>query len=279
MTGLVPAQDPDAYLCSCHKPIRQCPFWMLVKEHMLAKGHNFDPGNFGTRFRLGNTSLTKQLSSGSLRSTLLEDLRDGIIDLWPVMRRRLGDVVARNKALADSILRASGKQVFFDASKDPMAIRHFERDADIRLQVVHMVRDVRGVALSRIKNRGEMNWNRAVSAWLRMNRSIDRELRRVPEATWIRIRYEDLCRDPTGTMNRFFQFCGLDDHDVGCNFSSEEHHIVGNRMRLTSISAIRLDETWRRTLTSVEVERASRIAGSLHRKYGYPAMKASELVA
>jgi hypothetical protein len=252
---------------------------MRVKEHMLAKGHNFDPGNFGTRFRPGNTSLMRQLSSGSLRSIFLEDLRDCIIGLWPAMRSGLRDVLSRNKALADSILRVSGKQVFFDASKDPMAIRHFERDSDIRLQVVHLVRDVRGVALSRRRNRGEMNWNRAVRAWLRMNRSIDRELRRVTEARCIRIRYEDLCRDPTGTMNRFFHFCGLDNHDVGCNFSSEEHHIVGNRMRLTSVSAISLDETWRRTLTSDEVESASKIAGSLHRKYGYTAMKASDLVA
>jgi hypothetical protein len=246
---------------------------------MTSKGYVFDPGNFGTRLRLGSNPWSRQLFSGSLRSIVFEDLRDGVIELWPGKRRELHDLIARNRALAASILYASGKLVFFDASKEPMAIRYFERDSGMRLQVVHLVRDVRGVSLSRRKNRRELNWQRAVSAWVRMNRSIDRQLRRLPRSRWIRIRYEDLCRNPVATMNRFFQFCGLEEHDAVRDFSSTEHHIVGNRMRLAKTAEIKLDEDWRRTLMPDEIAHASKVAGSLHGKYGYPAMTASDLAA
>jgi hypothetical protein len=246
---------------------------------MTSKGYVFDPGNFGTRLRLGSNPWSRQLFSGSLRSIVFEDLRDGVIELWPGKRQELHDLIARNRALAASILYASGKLVFFDASKEPMAIRYFERDSGMRLQVVHLVRDVRGVSLSRRKNRRELNWQRAVSAWVRMNRSIDRQLRRLPRSRWIRIRYEDLCRNPVATMNRFFQFCGLEEHDAVRDFSSTEHHIVGNRMRLAKTAEIKLDEDWRRTLMPDEIAHASKVAGSLHGKYGYPAMTASDLAA
>jgi hypothetical protein len=182
-------------------------------------------------------------------------------------------------ALAESVLQVTGKAVFFDASKNPMVIRQLAHRSDIELRVVHLVRDVRGASLSKRKNQGEMNWCQAVNSWVRMNRNIERQLLRIPRDRWIRIRYEDLCRDPAGTLDRFLGFCGLPARVMPGNFGSHEHHIVGNRMRLTNVADISLDEGWRRSLTPSELADAWALAGLLNSRYGYPPMRTSDLIS
>jgi hypothetical protein len=160
-----------------------------------------------------------------------------------------------------------------------MAIRQFHRQPDIDFRVVHLVRDVRGAGLSRRKNRGEFDWHRNIGAWVRMNQVIESQLRQMPDDRWIRIRYEELCGSPIETMNRFFRFCDLERHDLPSDFGSVEHHVVGNRMRLTNAGQIGLDEAWRRTLTRDELALASQLAGPMHVRYGYPPMRDADLAA
>jgi hypothetical protein len=279
MTGPLSWHKADTYSCSCGHNIRECAFWIRVAAQMETRGFSFDPSTFDTRIRLGNGQRAERFLSGSLRSTLLEEFRDSAINLWPRQRRRLHYLVARNKALAASVLQVAGKALYFDASKNPMAIRQFSRQPDVDLRVVHLVRDVRGASLSKRKNQGEANWGRAVTAWIRLNRNIERQLRRLPTDRWIRIRYEDLCRAPTATMHRFFEFCGVEPHSMPLHFSSQEHHIVGNRMRLSNLGQIKLDEDWRRTLTPDEVTLAWKLAGPMHVRYGYPQMSAMDLTS
>jgi hypothetical protein len=244
---------------------------------MALRQFSFDPGLFDTKIQLGKTQFAQRVLNTSMRSLLLEDLRDRAVELWPQHRRRLAYLVARNKALAASILQVTGTTVFFDASKTPAIIRHLCRDPEIDLRVVHLVRDVRGTSLSRRKNRGETNWRRTVSLWVRANCNIERQLRRLPADRSIRIRYEDLCRAPQVTLDRFFEFCGLEPHAMPLNFSTLEHHVVGNRMRLSKVGQISLDEDWRRTLTSDEQAHAWNLAGPLHVRYGYPPMTIADL--
>jgi hypothetical protein len=158
-----------------------------------------------------------------------------------------------------------------------MTIRHLTRLPGIELRVVHLVRDVRGAALSKRTDKDESNWNRAITSWVRKNRTIERQLQRLTADNWIRIRYVDICRAPADTMNRFFRFCGLQPLVLPQDFSSMKHHIVGNRMRLANFGQIRLDEAWRRVLTPEEVNVAMKIAGTMHLRYGYPRMSAADI--
>lgn len=277
MTGPVPSQDPDTYRCSCGERIRACEFWRQVAARMHERHFAFDCGSFDTRIRLGTGALSQRLLIGSLLSNAFEEMRDSALRLWPSQNRRLQYLLARNEALAASVLQVTGKPVFLDSSKNPMAIGHLSRRPGIDLRVVHLVRDVRGAGLSKRKNKDETNWSRAITAWVRQNRTIERQLQRLPAGTWIRIRYEDMCRAPTGTMNQFFQFCGLPPLGLPQDFSSVRHHIVGNRMRLVNAGQVRLDEEWRRALTPKEVESAMRIAGTMHLRYGYAQMSAADL--
>ena len=277
MTGLVKSKDPESYKCSCGRLIRECGFWLQVADQMAHRRFTFDPGFFDTKIRLGDSHLAQRVLSNSLRSSLLEQVRSAAIRLWPKQHRRLQYLLARNKALAASILQVTGKSVFFDASKNPMTIAHLKSQPDVDLRVVHLARDVRGTCLSRRTNGREPNWRRAVIAWVRANRNIERQLNSLSPDRWIRIRYEDLCRDPVATLNRFYEFCGVEPHGLPQNLTSVEHHIVGNRMRLAGAGQIRLDESWRRVLTSDEQAYANKQAGAIQERYGYARMSIADL--
>jgi hypothetical protein len=277
MTGLTTLQDPEAYRCSCSQKLKECDFWNRVAKQMLSQGFPFETGSFDTKFRLSNGVRMQRVLTGSLRNSLLEDVRDALLRLWPRQNKRLQYLLERNKAFAASILQVTGKPVFFDASKNPMTIRHLCRHPDLDLRVVHLVRDVRGASLSMRKNRGGTNWRRTVNAWVRANHNIERQLARLPADRWIRICYEDLCRAPAATLNRFFAFCGFEPHNIPRDFQAVEHHIVGNRMRLTHAGEIALDEAWRHVLTPDEHACAEKLAGAMQVRYGYPPMSVADL--
>lgn len=278
MTGPNHWQDPETYLCSCGQPIRQCSFWHEVAAAMQSRGYDFDPGHFNTRMQLGHHRYVRRILSGSLGNSLVEDLRDVVLRPWSSRSRQLSELIERYEVLASAILAVTGKSVFFDASKNHMAIRYLSRSAAVDLRVVHLVRDVRGASLSKKKNR-QVSWSRAVNSWVRGNQNIERQLRRLPADRWIRVRYEDLCREPDRTMSRLFEFCGVKPYTVTSAASSQEHHIVGNRMRLRNAREISLDEGWREAVTPDELQCAMALAGRLHQKYGYAPMSTTDLRA
>jgi hypothetical protein len=278
MTGLVKSEDPETYDCSCGFRIRKCPFWRQVADRMKARGFSFEPGAFDTRIHLGNSPFAQRLLNSSMGSTALEDCRDWAVRTVPHYNNRLKYLVARNKALAASVLDVTGRTVFFDASKPAGVIRHLSREPDLDLRVVHLVRDVRGVSVSRVRNKGETDWRRIVNNWLQTNANIERQLERLPRNRWIRLRYEDICSAPLKTLNRFFEFCGLAPLDPTAAFHHADHHIVGNRMRLSGLEMIRLDESWRRKLTSDQQGLIESLAATTHARYGYAPMDDSELV-
>jgi hypothetical protein len=111
---------------------------------------------------------------------MLEDYRAALLTLWPKQYLRLQYLVRRNVELAKSVLSVTGKSVFFDASKNPMTIRHLASHPDIELRVVHLVRDARGTALSKRKNQQKTNWRRNVKSWVRTNRNIERQSAMLP---------------------------------------------------------------------------------------------------
>ena len=97
------------------------------------------------------------------------------------------------------------------------------------------------------------------------------ELRRtIPSESWLTIRHEDLCRDPRATLARIFGFLGVSAPAGDLRDSrAGDHHIIGNRMRLSKISEIRLDERWRTELTPDQLRAIERIAGPGLARYRY----------
>jgi uncharacterized protein (DUF433 family) len=102
-------------------------------------------------------------------------------------------------------------------------------------------------------------------------RSVDLEIERLKDRLGPRassmIRYEDLCTDVQSVLRRLHSAIGLDAPAVPKRPRTQ--HILGNRMRLTALTEIRLDEKWRGALTQRELVEFDRLAGETNRRYGY----------
>ncbi len=269
---IAPSHNTDGYPCSCGEPIERCAFWRRVSEKMAAHGVPFD-------VRSADSSLTaaaygplgSRVVWAEPRGPFLEGIRRAALALLPGVRRELDRRIAVNRHLAEVVLDLRNACVFVDATKRPGRALLLRRDPQLDLQVIHLVRDGRAVARSAIRNLGRTVEDGARSWAASVRRS--EELRRCfPPARWRTGRHEDRCRDARGTLARIFDFLEVSPQpEMGDfrEFQAGDHHIIGNRMRLSRTSEIRLDERWRTELTPDQLRTIERIAGPELARYGY----------
>ncbi len=171
-----------------------------------------------------------------------------------------------------AILDQSDASVVVDASKWPAQALALRCD-DIDLRVIHLVRDVRGVAYSMVKRdvarphaaeTGDVMTRSRPAAtavrWTVAQSEIDlMRLRQVPMS---RLRYEDMVRDPRRAIDSALRGIGLDPEpgwfqhvhrsDIDLDAS---HGLSGNPSRFTNgVVSLRVDEAWRTSMS-----RSSRI--------------------
>jgi len=267
-TGGTASRLDPAYRCSCGEVARTCAFWKRVSSEMAARGFDFSVGDFGTRFESTRSRWLNRVLRAEHRSRLLEAVRDTVLWFDPRWHKEFRETAARNVALAGTILRLTGAKVLADSDKLPHRLKFLLRIPELDIKVIHLVRDGRGVVHTCIRDEG---WSAAKSAmeWCRGIRAAEKLLSRLPVSQWTQVRYEDLCADPRKTLERLCMFLELDPSGVTLDFRSASLHVFGNKMRLDSTSAIRVDDRWRTDLTQAELAAVNRICGRLLRRYGY----------
>lgn len=267
--GLIAAADVNSYTCSCGALLPECPFYSEVEHRIRELGSSFELANWRTAFRLSRHRLVDIALVRPLRSVALERIRDRVVPLFPNYRRAIRDIERRNTHLARAVLEIAGKRVFVDAQKDSIRLKFLQAAGDFDLRAIHLVRDVRGAASSFLKHSGTSAVTWAARAWRNANMNSERSRRYVPPDRWLRLRYDDLCADVQGTMDRISDFAGVERAAVPQNFYAVEHHIIGNEMRLERNPTIRKDESWKKRFTPADLEIIARVAGRENRYFGY----------
>lgn len=258
----------DSGTCSCGRPIDVCPFWARVREGMAARGVSWNDPGFQTDFRIPSARWTDRVLRAEHRGPLLEAVRDAFLCFSPAWRRAGPRILAANLALIETVMELSGGSVFLDSSKEPHRLKFLMRIQRLRTRVIQLVRDGRGVAASYVR-RNEHPIDVASDEWRRSILSEEHLMRRLPPDRVLRLRYEDFCADVEGSARRIFEFMDLP-FDPGIrDFHQREHHILGNRMRLSADGRIRLDEKWRTIMTPRMLAVFERTAGHINRRYGY----------
>jgi hypothetical protein len=268
--------DIDKYHCSCGVPIRTCSYWKRLGEELAHRGVSFDVANFGTHFAFERSGpLANRVVRADLRGPAFEAARSLAIRLLPGAHREFEDILERNRVMIDTICRMRDAHVFVDGSKDSNRLKYMVDSGLWDVRVVFLVRDGRGVTLSRLKRLGrpvaeaDHDTVRAVaSEWRRTLEGCEIALGQLPRESWGVARYEDLCRDPEGTLVPIFRLMGVSPVDVPEDFRRIEHHILGNYMRLKG-GRIGLDEEWRTVLSPRQLAAFDRAAGSFNRRHGY----------
>jgi hypothetical protein len=180
--------------------------------------------------------------------------------------------------------RDGGYDLMVDSSKTPwtqvMAPFRLRDDLDERFVLLHIVRDPRAVSWSAVKKAGRQGTRPltalrsagAALGWSLANIACEIFGRRYP-AHYVRIRYEDLARDPTSVMQALLprllpgEIWRPEDIGTGTN----RHQLYGNRLRARSLSLgeIAEDVAWKKDMAGGARALVGALTWPLRSRYGY----------
>lgn len=259
--------DVEIYRCSCGSLLQECKFWKQVQQGMAEQDAPFSLADFGTHFGAAPRNM-RRLVSASVNHPLLAPLASLILFCLPDYRRRLAAILQQNRRLIDLITRLQGGRVFLDGSKDPERLLQFWDSGIWDLKVIHLTRDGRGVANSYMKHY-RVPMETAARQVLRVERASYRVLGKIPQRAVMPLRYEDLCSDPLGSVNRITSWAGLNPDQAPLRSRAGAFHVLGNSMRLGFSDSIKIDERWKHELGRKDLGMFERLAGNWNRRRGY----------
>lgn len=266
--------------CSCGEPFSSCPFWAAVGERA-----------FGGWDRLDLEEARRLAASITLgRSRAPHPFALPLI-LVPRLSRRFRRGLEAYAELMKQVYRAvrdvSGAEVIVDSMKIPAHIYMLAAAGRFPASFVQLVRDPRGVAFSNTKKvtrqgsrsdkpmRTQRTPRKTATKWLWFNGSF--EILRALGHPFVRVRYEDLVRDPEPVLRACLAQAGRTPGGDDLGFLGEGtvrlspgHLVAGNRMRREAGEiALRVDEAWRADLADGDRRTVERVTRPLLRRYGY----------
>ena len=263
--------------CACGEPRDECPVWTAVRTRWC--------------------ELTRKTAITDHRDLYRHFCHIQSFDVglksWMRLRRRperqslrLQECLSQTAALYKAIAEVSGSNIIVESSKNPLRARLLSLVPELDVRLLHLVRDARGVAWSRMKalhTSRESGIPReikprpvTVSAayWSIMNRYSEQVCRSFRDQPCIRIHYEDLIALPEDTLLAIGRLAGVDYTDVAARLAAGEtmnpgHLYAGNRVRTAGPIQLRQDSDWMQHLTPKQQRVIWTLTASQMNRYGY----------
>ncbi len=270
LIGVTENTDFNSYMCSCGNKLANCDFWSVIADEMIAKFPDFNLRNFQTRFQPISGRFIDKLQFAYVPNRRAQSLRNAIYHFSPKHRKHLNNIIERNISLGESICRYFQKDYFLDASKNYLRIHHLKRNLKCPFKVIHLIKDGRGVFNSYKRYQPSLSDQGAILKWKSANIRIENALTEIEAENHFRLLYRDLANDTERTLQKLFNFIGLDFSPNCLNFQNQKHHIIGNtNTRLNKSNEIYYDEKWKDSLSASQLALFNKIGGDLNKKYGY----------
>jgi hypothetical protein len=262
-------EDPD-YLCGCGDRLSECSFWSNVRELCRNQGVDLPFPRLGTHFA-GGDWISNKIVGTRVRWGGLERLRVLGTKCWSPADKLVDTVVHRNERIIDAVCSLEGKSAFLDGSKDPVRLLQFIRSGRFDVKVIHLVRDGRAIVASYKKRHADLGY--CLMLWKHKAIECERLKELVSGESILTLRYEDLCADVEGTLDKISDFAGVDREGARCLFPSEtaSSHIIGHASRLQNAREIRLREEWQTILNQQDKMRFAAEDPGLNARHGYRA--------
>lgn len=236
--------------CSCGQAMTSCDFWNSVCEAYLTELGSID-----------ETYLRRDMQRA------VEERRSFYSSFFRLNKQKLhSQYIQQQRALFKAIASQSKKEIVVDSSKTARltAWRPYAlcRIAGFEVNVIHLIRDIRGVIYSMMKGsntkmeNGEVNFSlrfamiRALYGWTMANLVMNYQSSLLPSGSVIRVHYEDVIKNPKNELIRIGDFLGVDPTNIINKLEKKEilsggHCFSGNRLRHVGVSRITKEEQWR----------------------------------
>jgi Sulfotransferase family len=256
--------------CGCQRPVDECPVWKSV----LPSG--------------GRDRQAIQALDHAQHAVLRLHHSPKLLRRSPKSLLRSRELANYVRAMTDVYKRLSGvthARLIVDSSKRPSNAAALRLIHGVDPYVIHLVRDSRGVAHSRLRPKanpdgaGEMpivsSWVSGID-WMATNLAAEDLTRHWPPDRTILLRYEDFVTDPRNAIDRIAAFVGeriqpdpfIDDNAVklGAN-----HTVSGNPDRFERGPVrLRADVEWLDRMRSLDRGVTTALTLPLLVRYGYP---------
>jgi hypothetical protein len=270
-TGLSRIVELPSYRCSCGKLFQECEFWNYIADRTAALGHPVDvyqTGFWNTHLRVARNRLLNVALVRSLASDWLNHARDAVVGRVSGISKAVGGMGWNTWSLAAAVLEHTGKTVFVDTARDHQRPKYLATHPLLDVKVIHLIRDPRGTSASMMKNMG-LDVAVAARRWKWYNIEADRVRQYLAPDSWMTLRYEDLCADPAGVLNRISDFMGVPRAPMPEGPAEHAQHIIGNPMRLKALREIREDRSWQERLSQKDLAVIAKIVGPTSRRFAY----------
>jgi hypothetical protein len=262
--------------CGCGRPFHDCPFWRSVGRAAFGGWDKADADQVSKlRGRVDRTRFVPLLATPAPP---------------PRFRRELDEYLSYYLRLYNAAADASGSRFIIDASKHASLAFCLRWCEGLELRVVHVVRDSRAVAYSWTKQVGRPDAPagsylvthspaNAAARWNVQNASMHMLARTGTPV--LRVRYEDLVRDPERAIRQIVTFAGMPGSTAALEFVGADHsgrwadlnatHTAsGHPTRfLTGRIRIRPDEAWRAAMPTGQRRTVTALTLPLLARYGY----------
>jgi hypothetical protein len=256
-------------LCGCGRQFADCEFWQAVGREAFGGWEHVDVDE------------VLELEADVLRHRNIPLL--ALPRLFPAHAAKVGRYAELTGRLYEAILTVSGAHTVVDSTKNPPYAYFLRRAPGVRLRVLHLVRDSRGVVHSWMKKveRPEITgdaayfeefspWKAGIR-WMECNLAFDVLRLRTPT---VRMRYEALAAEPAAEVARAMRKLG-ENVDVssltgGSVEVSGQHSVRGNPMRFAhGRQRVKADEAWRREMARPVRRAVLALTWPLLWRYGY----------
>jgi hypothetical protein len=256
-------------LCGCGRQFADCEFWQAVGREAFGGWEHVDVDE------------VLELEADVLRHRNIPLL--ALPRLFPAHAAKVGRYAELTGRLYEAILTVSGAHTVVDSTKNPPYAYFLRRAPGVRLRVLHLVRDSRGVVHSWMKKveRPEITgdaayfeefspWKAGIR-WMECNLAFDVLRLRTPT---VRMRYEALAAEPATEVARAMRKLG-ENVDVssltgGSVEVSGQHSVRGNPMRFAhGRQRVKADEAWRRDMALPVRRTVLALTWPLLWRYGY----------
>lgn len=263
------------FRCGCGHPVQECDTWRAV----IARADEIAGRRPGDSLA---TAGIDRAQAAVVRwpnvPRLLRTRPDGR-RTWPDLERYTDAASAVYRAIGE----VTGAKVVVDSSRLPFEPVALGLVPDVEVRIAHLVRDPRAVVYSwkRTKKHtdrdsGEMDRFGATystASWTARNLVVEAIGRR----TELRlVHYDDLARDPAGTLTDLAEFVGEQAGDLGfiTDGAAEirpTHSVGGNPIRMhTGSTPIRPDDEWREQIGTRDRLLGTTLALPLLHRYDLP---------